>query len=56
MMLERMEELLVETAPKRKNYTSKEAYRKAKMEHERIRREYLYWVEPEEYREHCVFS
>ena len=55
MMLERIEELLAD-APKRKNYASKEAYRKAKAEHEKLRREYQFWMEPEEYREHCIFS
>ena len=55
MMLERIEELLAD-APKRKNYASKEAYRKAKTEYEELRREYLFWAAPEEYREHCIFA
>ena len=53
MMLDRIEELLA-NAPKRKNYASKEAYRKAKAEHEKLHREYLFWAAPEEYREHCI--
>lgn len=55
MMLDHIEELL-ENAPKRRNYASKEAYRKAKLEYEKLRREYQFWVEPEEYREHCIFA
>ena len=49
-MLERMEELL-DNAPKRRNYATKEAYRRARLEYEKLRGEYLFWTDPEEYRE-----
>ena len=55
MMLDYIEDMILNNKPKRKNYASKEAYQKAKMEYEKLRRDYLFWMEPE-YREHGIFS
>ncbi len=56
MMLDHIEEMILNNKPKRRNYASREAYQKAKMEYEKLRREYLFWTSPTEYREHGIFA